>query len=82
MTVGSSGSRGVSQCELQLGDKRRVIPWDGVSPRLLTRCGKLFSLRAPPPGGLIELTIPGGVSTDPGGRKDQFVFFIGGRDGT
>ena len=45
------------QLELQLDDARLRIPWDGRSPRTLTRCGKLFILAEPPPGGL-ELEDP------------------------
>jgi len=54
-----------TQLELQLDDVRREDPeeltacssaasepWEGVSPRVLTRSYKLFSLGAPPPWGL------------------------------
>ena len=40
------------QLELALDDRRVSIPWNGISPRLLTKCGKLFSLKAFPTGGL------------------------------
>ena len=36
------------QLQLELGDARVAVPWDGTSPRALTRCAKLFSLKAPP----------------------------------
>ena len=34
------------QLELELDDKRVAIPWDGVSPRMLTKSYKLFSVDA------------------------------------
>ncbi len=40
------------QLELELDDVRRAVPWDGRSPRELTRVWKTFSLGAPPTGGL------------------------------
>ncbi len=47
------------QLELALDDERRtlserVAPWEGVSPRLLTKAFEKFSLGAPPPWGLRE----------------------------
>ena len=54
------------QLELELDDARLRIPWDGRSPRSLTKCGKLFSLKACPTGGLIE------------DAKDQFTIFLKG----
>ena len=41
------------QLELELDDARLMIPWGGRSPRTLTKCGKLFMLRAAPTGGAI-----------------------------
>ncbi len=44
-----------AQLELELDDVRgvrRVVPWDGRSPRVLTRSHELFSLGALPRGGL------------------------------
>ena len=35
-----------TQLELELEDARVNIPWGGQSPRALTKCGKLFSLKA------------------------------------
>ena len=39
------------QLVLELDDARLRIPWDGRSPRSLTRCGKLFILEELPTGG-------------------------------
>ncbi len=62
----SSARVGV-QLEHELNDARLRIPWDGHSPRSLTRCGKLFSLVAPPAGGLVE------------DAKDQLLLFLKGK---
>ena len=43
-----------TQLELELNDARLSIPWDGRSPRSLTKCGKLFILAESPTGGLIQ----------------------------
>ena len=45
-------TRDGDQLQLELDDVRVEIPWGGVSPRTLTRCGKLFTLEGPPTGGL------------------------------
>ena len=45
----------VEQLNLELGDARLEIPWGGLSPRELTRCGKLFSFEASPTGGPIQV---------------------------
>ena len=42
-----------TQLELELNDARLEIPWDGRSPRSLTKCGKLFIRKESPTGGLI-----------------------------
>ena len=54
------------QLELELDDVRVRIPWDGVSPRMLTKCGKLFSLKAAPARGSI------------GNAPDQLTMFLKG----
>ncbi len=62
-----SSTRVGVQLILELEDARLRIPWGGRSPRSLTRCGKLFSLVAPPPGGLVE------------DAKDQLLLFLKGK---
>ena len=42
------------QYELVLDDVRSVVPWEGKSPRELTRAFQTFSLGAHPPGGPIR----------------------------
>ena len=54
------------QLELDLGDARLRIPWEGRSLRELTKCGKLFILGELPAGGLIRV--------DP----SQFTIFLKG----
>ena len=49
------------------------VPWVGASPRSLTKCGKLFSLGAPPPGGLVE---------DPNWTGQYLLFTEGKSNGT
>ncbi len=45
MTV-SEGGRATAQRELELGDLRVVVPWQGQSPRVLTRSYLAFSFTA------------------------------------
>jgi len=55
------------QLELELDDTRVVIPWGGISPRLLTRGAKVVILVEPPAGG-------------PHRDVDQFTLFMKGSD--
>ncbi len=64
------------QCELALADKRLVIPWDGRSPRSLTRVWKTLSLGAPPTGGLHVAPKTTGLIRSP----DQFLLLLSGSD--
>jgi len=36
------------QLEVRLDDRRKVVPWDGVSPRDLTKAARLLYLRREP----------------------------------
>ncbi len=46
-------SRDSSQLELfDLEEVEQRLPWDGQSPRVLTRSFQLFSVGTPPPWGL------------------------------
>ncbi len=76
MTAGSSGSRDVSQYELQLDDKRQCIPWQGRSPRVLTKMWKTISFEALPPGGLVEF--PNARINELARSPGQLLLFIGG----
>ncbi len=64
---------------LEGDDFWRGEPWEGRSPRVLTRLWKTFSLGAPPMGGLIRNVSDEGTEkgwSDP----DQLLLFVQGEE--
>ena len=72
-------SRRDAQLEHELGDVRKVIPWKGVSPRVLTKSFELFSFTAEGMGRLDLDATPVGDEEESWSDPDQLFLFISGR---